>query len=151
MSKVQAMWVHGSSVRAEEEGYFVTKRNYKDGAIFKTHGVHWFQLPIPTPVIVDNNRSSLVKCFVLYETASGARISEVELYDGRKQIKSFTGLSLSGNHSTSVDASNSWIIQPTITMIFGLAICVRVDFGNPHVGSVPNIRFTAAGADFLTG
>jgi hypothetical protein len=144
------MWVHGSAVRAEEDGYFVTKRHYKDGAVFKTHGTHWFQFPIPTPVIVDDIRASLVKCFVLYEAVSGARISEVQLYDGRKQIKSIPGLSSSGNHSTAVDASNSWTIQPTIQMIFGLGICVKVDFGNPLLGAVPNIRFTAAGADFLT-
>ena len=150
MPKVQAVWIHGSGVRPEREGYFITKRHYKDGAVFKTHGSEWFQFALPTPVILDNQRSSMVKCFVLYETASGARITDIQLYNGRQKIKSFGGLSLSGKHSTSVDSSNSWTINPPIEMIFGVAICVNVDFGNAQTGSVPNIRFAAAGADFLT-
>lgn len=150
MPKVQAMWIHGSGVRPEREGYFITKRHYKDGAVFKTHGNEWFQFAVPTPVILDSQRSSLVKCFVLYETVNGAQITDIQLYDARKKIKTFGGLSLTGNHSMSIDKSNLWTIDPPIEMIFGLAICVRVAFGNAQAGSVPNVRFAAAGADFLT-
>lgn len=151
MPNVQSMWIHGSGVRPQREGYFITKRQYKDGAVFKTHGEEWFQFPLPTPVLVNNQRAKLVKCFVLYETGYGARITEIQLYDGRKKIKTFGSLSLTGNHSMSVDNSNSWEIAPTIDMIFGLAICVKVNFGHPETGTVPNIRFASAGADFLTG
>lgn len=150
MSKLQAMWVHGSSVRPEREGYFITKRHYKDGAVFKTHGDEWFQFAIPTPVILDDQRASLIKSFALYETAGGARITEIQLYDGRKKIQTFSGLSLAGDHSTAIDQSNSWPTNPPIKVIFGLAVCVKVSFGNPQVGTVPNIRFVSAGADFLT-
>lgn len=150
MSKLQAMWVHGSSVQPEREGYFITKRHYKDGAVFKTHGEEDFLFALPTPVIMDGQRSSLIKCFILCELASGAQITEIQLYDGRKKIKTFSGLSLTGDHSTAIDKSNSWTINPPHKMIFGLAICVKVAFGNAQVGSVPNVRFVSAGADFLT-
>ncbi|MDD9944354.1 MAG: hypothetical protein OXU20_25140 [Myxococcales bacterium] len=150
MSKIQASWVHGAAVVPEREGYFVTRRNYRNGSAFKTHGKEWFLFAVPTPVLVDSKRAKLIKAFVLFETGSGARITDLEVFDGGKKIATFGGLSLTGNHSTSLDQSNSWIIEPPISMTFGLAICVRVDFGNPQVGSVPAIRFASAGVDLLT-
>jgi len=150
MSKVQAFWVHGSAVHAERDGYFITKRLYASGAVFKTHGKEWFQFPIPTPVIVDTQRSSLTQCFVLYATGSGARISDVEVFDGEKKIAGFNGLSLTGDHASGLDQSNAWLIGPPVKVLFGVAIRVRVDFGNPQAGSVPNVRFAAAGIDLTT-
>jgi hypothetical protein len=150
MSKLQALWVHGSAVQPEREGYFVTRRNYKTGTLFKTHGSEWFHFPVPTPVIVDGDRAQLVKCFVLFETGSGAKITDVEVYDGEKKIADFGGLSLTGKHTTSVDAQNSWVISPGKDLIFGVSISVRVDFGNPQTGSVAAVRFASAGIDALT-
>jgi hypothetical protein len=150
MSQVQAMWVHGAAVQPEREGYFVTRRNYKTGALFKTHGAEWFHFAVPTPVLVNSDRGKLVKCFVLFETGSGAKITDVEVYDGEKKIADFSGLSLSGKHTTSVDSKNSWTISPAKDLVFGVSICVRVDFGPAQTGSVPAIRFASAGIDVLT-
>ena len=61
MSKLQASWVHGSSVQAQREGYFIAKRRHGSGTVFKTHGKEWFHFAIPTPVIVNSQRASLAK------------------------------------------------------------------------------------------
>jgi hypothetical protein len=87
---------------------------------------------------------------VLFETGSGAKITDVEVYDGEKKIADFSGLSLSGKHTTSVDSKNSWTISPAKDLVFGVSICVRVDFGPAQTGSVPAIRFASAGIDVLT-
>ena len=151
MSKIQASWVHGSSVQAEREGYFIAKQRAVYGARFRGHGKEWFNFAIPTPVILDDQRSSLVKVFVLYQTeGTTAKIIKVHAYDGGKLIKAFDNLSLTGYHSEVVDQSNSWVIKPAYKMMYGLGISVYVDFGKPTQAGVPLIRFVSAGADFRT-
>jgi len=149
MAKLQAFWVHGVSVQMEREGYFISKRRYGFGAKFNTHGEEWFHFAIPTPVILDGKRSSLIKIFVLYETEGTAKITAVHAYDAGWKFKSFDNLSLSGNHST-IDDYNSWLIDPPREIIYGLGISVHVDFGERRKDSVPGILFRSAGADFTT-
>lgn len=150
MAKLQASWVHGSSVQMEREGYFISKRRTGYGAHFKTHGKEWFHFAIPTPVILDGQRAALKKIFVFYKTELTAKITAIHVYDAGSSIKKFDNLSLSGDHSTGVDKDNSWVITPAHSMEFGLGISVEVDFGHSTTGGVPGIRFRTAGADFET-
>ena len=156
--ELRAFWVHGVSVQAEREGNFAFKERHGYAAIFKTHGVEWFHFAVPTLVMFDGNHSFVKKVFVLYKTGGTARITAIHVYDAGKKIASFEELSLTGDHSNNVDAWNSWMMPkaptgPTSThvMSFGLGISVRVDFGAPTTCDVPEIWFTAAGADFETG
>jgi hypothetical protein len=156
--KPQAFWVHGVSVQAEREGNFVLKERHGYAGIFKTHGGEWFHFAVPTPVIFDGHRSCVKKVFVLYKTVGTAKVIHIHVYDGGTKIAAFEKLSLTGDHSNNVDAWNSWempnaLAGPTSIhmMSFGLGISVFVDFGGPTTGDVPEIWFTAAGADFETG
>ncbi len=151
MAKLQASWVHGSSVQMEREGYFISKRRTGYGAHFNTHGKEWFHFAIPTPVILDGQRASLKKIFVFYKTEGAAKITAVHVYDGGgKPFKKFDNLSHSGDHSTGVDKDNSWVITPVHSMGFGLGISVLVNFGAATTSGVPGILFVTAGADFVT-
>ncbi|KYK31232.1 MAG: hypothetical protein AYK19_04115 [Theionarchaea archaeon DG-70-1] len=150
MAKLQAFWVHGVSAQIEREGYFISKRRFGFGAMFNTHGAEWFHFDVPTPVILDGQRSSLNKIFVLYRTEGTAKITAIHVYDASKKIKAYDNLSLSGDHSKVIDKYNSWVITPPPQMIFGLGISVHVDFGKATTGSVPGIMFVTAGADFTT-
>ena len=154
MAKLQASWVHGSSVQMEREGYFISKRRTGYGAYFNSHNPpgkgEWFHFAIPTPVILDGQRASLKKIFVFYKTEGTAKITAIHVYDAGKKIKAFDNLSLSGDHSKKVDQHNSWVIIPTPKMEFGLGISVLVDFGAATTSGVPGIWFVTAGADFET-
>ena len=150
MGKLQAYWVHGTSVQIEREGYFVSKQRAGFGAIFRTHGTEWFHFAIPTPVIVDGVRSSLKKVFVFFKTEGTAKITAIHVYDGTKKIAVFDNIARSGDHSTLVDKDNSWLINPSPKMLFGLGLSLKVDFGPPTQLGVPAIMFTTAGADFET-
>ena len=150
MAKLQASWVHGSSVQMEREGYFISKRRPGYGAHFNTHGTEWFHFAIPTPVILDGQRASLRKIFVFYKTEGTAKVTRIHVYDAGDKFKKFENLSLSGDHSEKVDQHNSWVITPSRKMKFGLGISVEVDFGAPTTGGVPGIWFRTAGADFET-
>lgn len=149
MSKKHALWVHGTSVQMEREGYFVSKQRAGYAALFRTHGKEWFHFAIPTPVIVNGQDSKLQKIFVLYRTEGTSKIVRIHLHDALKTIETFTNLSLSGNHSAKLDKYNSFKISP-VHIRFGLGISIFVDFGPPTKLGVPGIRFASAGADFTT-
>lgn len=156
MAKLQASWVHGSSVQIEREGYFISKRRYGWGTEFKTHGKEWFHFVIPTPVYVENQRSFLKKIFVLFETQGAAEINAVHVYDGKEKFASFNNIRLKGKHSEKLDQINTWVFYEDENkdkkhyMKFGLGISVLVNFGERTPGDVPGILFATAGADFVT-
>lgn len=153
MPSLYAMWVDGTNVRAQREGYFISKAMTGRGAIFQSHTApgapgEWFQWAIPTPVIVAGSRAKVKKIFVFYETDGTAKVMAVHVYDMVYRIGSFENLNYSGDHFTKIDKYNSWVIQPAHEMLYGLGISVLVDFGPPSKIGVPKITFLSAGADF---
>lgn len=148
MSIKQAMWVHGTSVQAEREGYHINRARTGWGARFAGHGSEWFHFAIPSPVIFGNKNSDLQKAFVFYTTTMAAKIVGVHLYDGKTKFKEFNGLSLSGTHNDELDASNTFTVAP-LHIKYGLGISVCVEFGQSTPQGVPSITFAAAGADFI--
>ena len=145
----QAQWVHGHAVRAQREGYPLSRIYAGWGAIYQTHGGEWFQIAIPTPVIVGSVDTTLQKMFVLYKTTGTAKVTAVHFWDGPTKIQAFDGLALSGDHSGKLDSDNTWTVNP-VHIKWGLGISVYVDFGPPSKIGVPAITFASAGADFLT-
>lgn len=147
-----AMWVDGTNVVAQRDGYFLSKEMRGSGALFLSHTApgeqgEWFQWSIPTPVIAAGKRASVKKVFVLYETGGTAKIRSVHVFDAGQKIQSFDNLSLSGKHSATLDASNSWNVSAH-AMKYGLGISVLVDFGPASKSGVPAVKFVSAGADF---
>ncbi|MCJ7515532.1 MAG: hypothetical protein MUO89_06150 [Dehalococcoidia bacterium] len=154
-----AMWVHGTIVEVEYPERLAPVSI--DGLVRRGWGTHfwgnentanWFHIPITTPVILDDIRPPLIKVFVFYKTEGNAKITNIHVYDGRSRVKAFDGLALSGDHSGGggVDASNSWVVEPPITILYGLGISVGVEFGSQVNIDIPwpEILFTTAGADF---
>lgn len=148
MATKQALWVHGTSVQAEREGYHISRSRPGWGAEFMSQGDEWFHFAIPTPVIFGGYNSELEKCFVLFRTTLGAKISMVHLYDGATKLKEFNDLNLSGAYDTKITPANTFAV-PRAHLLYGLGISVRVLFGSSTPQGVPMICFTSAGADFL--
>ncbi len=157
MALKAAMWVHGTIVEAEYPENLAPV--YGDGIVRRGWGTHfwgkentknWFHIPFTNPVILDDMRPQLIKVFVLYKTEGWAKITNIHVFDGPRRVKEFNGLTLSGNHSGGIDASNSWNVNPPITIASGLGISVGVEFGPKDNVDIPwpEILFTTAGADF---
>jgi hypothetical protein len=148
MPQIHASWVHGTSVQAERQGYFLNVWRPGFGALFISHNApsqgEWFHFAIPTPVLISGVRSHLTKALLRYSSVLGAKITAVHLYDAEAKFVSLDNLSL----SSTADALASWPVQPPHEMKYGLGISVHVDFGSPTAQGVPGVWFRAAGADF---
>lgn len=168
MSQLRAaMWVHGTIVQVEYPKRLVSvdpdteptgfRRGW--GTLFRggdpnpVRASNWFHIPITTPVILDDVRPSLIRVFVFYNATSRARITNLHVYDGPNRKITFDNLvGYSGDHSTGIDAFNTWTITPPLTILFGLGISVGVNFGwNVNGSPLSDILFTTAGADFALG
>jgi len=136
------MWVHGNIVQVEKKADKILRIGWGT-KVNQQFSVNWFHIPIATPVILDDIRPLLIKAFVLYKAGGGTKVTNIHVYDGKTKVKAIDGLSLSGDHSGAIDASNSWVIDPPITIKYGLGISIGVSFGDEG-----EILFTAAGADF---
>lgn len=142
-----AIWAHGHGMEPERAGAWLNTSRPGWGAIFRTGGgSHWFHCHFNIPVILDDKRLKLQKAFVMFEAKNNAKVKALHIYDGRNKIFGVDNLSVTGDHSSALDAQNSWIVNPPIELKFGLGFSVLVEFagGTPDI---PEILFTSAGAD----
>ena len=146
MSSLTSMWIHGTIVQAENQPYYLQIIRRGWGTHFVGAVGNWYHIPITTPVLLYDNRPTLQKLFVFYK-ATLAKITAVHIYDGNSRVKEFNGLNLTGDHTNGIDASNSWDINPKITIGYGLGISVHVETEDA-MGM--EVLFTTAGADFET-
>jgi hypothetical protein len=112
----------------------------------------WFHIPVPTPVIVGDKRTTIQKLFLLFETPVGqGEIRNVHIYDGSAKVQEFNGLHLSGAHRTGLDAQNTFNLSAAHTVIFGMGISffyqAAIGFDSP----IPPARLIigTAGGDFF--
>lgn len=151
-----AIWVHGSIFKPEYPDRLTKVKPIGWGLEIIGRGGtdNWFHASISTPVILDGIRPKLSKVFVLFNSASPkivkATVSDVHIYDGKNRVKAIDGLSLSGDHGGAIDSSNSWSIEPAITIHSGLGISVHVHFPQGPLHSDTQITFNTAGADFIS-
>ena len=144
-----AMWVHGSILQTSD--VTVTVERNEVGTVVTTSAVvdqdhlHDVHFPITTPVILDDARPQLRKVFVFYATDSLSSIRRIDIMDGPNRVKTFE-TNLSGDHRSRIDEFNSFVVDPPLTIFFGLAISVFVRFLTKLGQS--QIIFTTAGADF---
>ena len=145
-----ASWIHGTAFNAEDQNAINGVVRFGWGANFrgKPGSFTWFHVAVPTPVITDNIRIELEKVFVFYKTTHCV-IKSVHLYDGPTKFKSIDNLSLSGDRSNGIVATNTWSVSPLRPMAWGLGISLGVQFSVGIDSPInPELLFTTAGADF---
>jgi hypothetical protein len=164
---VYRIWVHGTSVQMEREGYFISKQRTSSGAVFRTHNDEWFHFSIPNadifgmPSSIFNEpmgyalkgypyKPHLKNVYILYKTTLTTKIKEVSIVDGQKTIRTYSGKDRWGDHSYVLDNDNTWDID-LVRLNRGLGISVHVDFGPISKVGVPEITFISAGAEFRVG
>jgi len=172
MSLTNSIWVHGNAFVAEDPDKLEAIRARLSNPVAPPAIQHmgwgtyfrggeglftWFHVPIPVPIlggILD--QGLLEKVYFLYDIVE-ATIKNVDVYDGRKKIASFSGLNLAGtpdpvnpgHASGTINGYNSIAITPHASVHSGLCLSIGVQFNMPlEQPTRPEILFTAAGASF---
>jgi hypothetical protein len=111
----------------------------------------WFHVPLPTPVILDGNRSSLIRVFLMFETEQGS-IRNVHVYDGSSKVQEFNDLFLQGEHRINLDGANTFTLSQPHSVIFGIGVSLFfvADIGFDSNIPPPRLILGSAGGDYNT-
>jgi hypothetical protein len=145
-----ANWIHGTATNAEYPRYLYNtfRKGWGTTYVGKNNTFNWFHFAIPTTVISNGMRNKVAKTFVLFKTDGNAKITNVTVWDGPSKIKAYDGISRSGDHSSAIDSSNTFVIDPPSYVYWGVGISVGVEFGSMNTKGIrPAILFTTAGED----
>jgi hypothetical protein len=110
---------------------------------------YWFHFSIPTPVIVFDVRSKLLRVFVLWDASDHVSVDVVHVYDGPSRIAVFGVNPASGSHCGAgghadlVDGVTKFDLSPAPDVLWGIGVSVGVSFQQDG-----DITFCSAGADF---
>lgn len=147
------MWVHGTAAEVENPSALDSNGVFRDGVgshfFGRSESFNWFHIPIPTPVVIDGARPSLVKVFFLFKLDAG-HIKHVDVWNGPFRVRQFD-VKLGGNHLEDIDDKNSLAISPPLTISFGLKLALGVQFAtlfDPDENAKQDFLIAAAGADF---
>lgn len=163
-----ATWIHGNAAQAETPPVSVAH----DGAgshfllnhqiiipplgglpaqiVFQgpRQGTNFFHFAPTTPVIIDDVRPQLLRCFVLFNAVS-ARVTQVDLFDGSFRFAQIPNMGQQGGNVLDIANAFPFVPSAPTTINFGLGISVKVDFFfDTSTQRDCSIWFSAVGADF---
>jgi len=155
MSKLFASWVPGYAAVAQIMGGSTLNWEGKDytdvngfregfGATFFLKGgkADWFHFPLPTPVIVEDQRASLSRVMILFALPEGAGLNSVHVWDGPNRILQLDRLDITGDHAHGLDADNSFEVNHD-GIRWGVGISLLISCVTDS-----NVFFASAGGDF---
>jgi hypothetical protein len=98
---LHASWVHGNAVTVENPGSLDRVGHFGWGGdmAIKPGQSSWFHVPLPTPVIVSDVRSKLIRVFVMFK-ADSCSIRNVHVYDGSSKVQEFKQTNVGGRTPT---------------------------------------------------
>jgi hypothetical protein len=148
-----AMWVQGNALTVENLSAVANTVHIGWGTVvYGNFGKSsWFHIPIPSPVIINNQRPFLTRVFLMFNIGPGmGYISNVHLYDGAYNFKQFNQLYLTGDHRTYLDGANTFILDVSQTIYLALGISFAFQFSSCIDGgcSAPWFTISSAGGDF---
>ena len=110
----------------------------------------WLHIPIPTPVLISDQRASVFRFFLLFDCNPGAGfISQVQLYDGGAQIASFDTILDGTAFQSQLLPQNTFLVTPPHSVNFGLSISFLYETSlNATASNPPLLTVYSAGCDF---
>jgi len=155
VAKLFASWVPGYSTVAQNMGgpplnwngqNYTDVNGYREGFgvhfYLQANQANWFHVPLPTPVIVEDQRATLGRVMILYAFPQGASLQSVHVWDGPNRILQRDGLNITGNHAGGLDPDNTFDVNHA-GILWGVGISMLV---STVVDA--SIYFATAGGDF---
>ncbi len=109
----------------------------------------FFHFPLPTPVIVRDQRARLLRVFVLWKADPSIALQSVNVFDGPRGVPvDFStpvgpGRDGTGGFADLIPGTTAFEVPSRPEVLFGIGISLGFGFG-----AEGNVTFTAAGADF---
>jgi hypothetical protein len=155
-------WVHGHAMVAEDNTLDpkpVSHIGFGSVIAIRPGFSRWLHIAVPTPVIDNDRRLSVVRVFLLWKIENRGRFDFVHVWDGHNRIATrYTNqnqgaddiIGVRGDH-TNIDPLSTFELERPIPVFTGIGISFFVST-EPTTGPVSNdvvVTLTAAGADFL--
>jgi len=135
MPPLTATWAHGNSLVLENTGApgaTTTPRGWGMEVRFPAaNNSAWLHVPIPTPVLMSDQRAKVFRFFVLFGCDPNLGfIDAVHFYDGFNKVQEFNGLHLGGsafinqivNSTPGGGHGNAFVLTQPHTVLWGLGI-----------------------------
>jgi hypothetical protein len=152
---VTAMWVHGNTIVAEHPEHILALdyRGWGPEFQLERETKSWFHLAVPTPLILANQRTQLVRIFLYFNTPErDGHISEIHVYDGSDRVQVYENLFLVGDCRASLMSGSNTFPLPSSRLLYrGLSISFLYQAASCAQEPCPPsyLSIAAAGADFL--
>jgi hypothetical protein len=148
-----ASWVHGNALTVENPENLNRVGHFGWGADMqvKPGKSSWFHIALPTPVIVSDSRSNLIRVFLMFESEQGS-IRNVHVYDGSFKVQEFNDLLITGEHRLSLDSVNTFNLANPHTVILGIGVSLLyiADIGFDSTIPPSRLILASAGGDYTT-
>jgi hypothetical protein len=148
-----ASWVHGNALTVESPENLNRVGHFGWGADMsvKPGQASWFHIALPTPVIVSDVRSSLIRVFLLFESEQGS-IRNVHVYDGSFKIQELNDLLSEGEHRLGLDGLNTFDLAQPHSVAFGIGVSFFFIANIGFDSAIPPSRLivASAGGDYIT-
>lgn len=147
---LHASWVHGNALTVENPERLTSIGHFGWGTdlAFAPGQSGFLHVPLPTPVIVGDSRTSIQRLFLLFKSEN-CEIRAVHVYDGSGKVQELNDLHLSGEHRTALDGQNTFDLSAPHTVAWGMGITFLVQasigFDTPIT---TRFILAAAGGDF---
>ena len=164
MAGFTASWMHGNAVVMEQRGAESNNAQSFDHFGWGTQiqmrpGFDaWFHIPIPAPVILDNQRMKLIRVFLGFEQIAGHRnsgsIADVHLWDGRNRVAMQSAGGFKSSGVPVMDGFRTFELRQPKEWFFGVGLSFLLrghGFMDGHFienRDGPWIVIGSAGADF---
>jgi hypothetical protein len=153
---VTALWTHGNAVTVESPENLKLVRHiaWATELYFIPGRASWAHIPLPTPVILGDVPSKLIRFFLMFRVPKNdGRIRSVHLYDGPARIRAFDGLGQNGEHWNRIDGANTFTLdQPyEVTQGLGISFLFQADIGIDSTIPPPLLQISSAGGEYEPG
>jgi hypothetical protein len=144
--KLYASWASGYTAFPETANLRTFRQGFGVTFTIPAGRSEWIHLPIPTPVIVENDRATLDKVLVLFHARQNSAIAELHVFDGPRRITRVSEMRSQGDHSQGVDSKNAFTVRQA-NIAFGIGVTLLVQ--NLSGSSDSEFFISSFGGDFF--
>lgn len=143
----QALWTHGHTVTVEYPDRLrsVWRAGFFSRLTGRPRTTNWLHFAVPTDLIVEDKRQMIDSAMLRFRTpGSGARVTNVHIYDGEHRIAAYDGLNL----AHPAFGFDRFAVPGRPDVVWGLGLSIGVSFDGSS-DAQNTIEFSSVGCDLV--